>query len=367
MPESIDTSLDNLWWLRPQGWADTGRNDFLEGQRVRQEALRIGQQESQFRRDQVMQLLQYNLREKEANVRMAAELQQQKMMHDYMEDFPKVNAWADDPEQPIPKDLQSPKSMELIDQIRLRHSQSIVARDSTKAFAERVKKLNEISPELAGPFAPAIGRIPNDEILSRLAVAEGQAADLQRQRLTQPVAPGERVTAKIGGVTTTITGAKLETPEAMALKTRSLDLREQQLAIEDQRLVNATEQMKLRGKALDNQQRRQMQIALKANPTLLEEVNKLQTNVVEAEKELSDLKTAKAAGSTKTGFWRRDIDTVIAEKESAAKAAKAEHDSMVNAVLESMGMQPAATATTPSPATNKFRVNPQTGLLEPVQ
>jgi len=359
MPD-IDTSTSDLTWLRPH-WSETPNMSLV--------GLKIMEDRRKEQRSQMMEMLNYNLREKEANVRMQTEIMQQKSAHDFMDDFPKVNAWAQNPDQPIPTDLKSPKSMELIDQVMLRRSQSIVLKDSTKAFADRVKALNGVSPELAGAFAPYIGRIPTPEILDRLSTAEVQADELKRLRMEQPLAPGERRTTKEGGITTTQTGAKLETPEEMALKTRALDLRGQQIAIEDERLKNATEQMRLRDKSLNVQQRRSMQVALKANPHLLDEVNRLQTKMVDAGKELADLQASKASGSKTSGLWRRDIDTVITEQQHVYDAAKAEHESLVSTVLESLGMSdtpkvaPAAT-TTPKKRVRVIGPTGQTGTIE---
>src|SRR5437667_11877056 len=118
----IDTDLSGLWWLSPRRWQDTGPNQFLEGQRVRQEAMRLGQQESQFRRQQVMDMLNYNLREKEANVRMTSEIQAQKEYHDYLDDVPKLNALLANPDADMPKDFKSAKAITQAEQIR-RHSE----------------------------------------------------------------------------------------------------------------------------------------------------------------------------------------------------------------------------------------------------
>lgn len=235
MPE-YDTDTSSLWWLKP---------DWHKSPNMALVGMEMAQKQQQQSRDFALKMAQHNLDEKQANVDMVTKLQQQKMTHDYMDDFPRVNAWAADPEQPVPTDLKSPKSMELIDQIKLRHSQSIVAKDSTRAFAERVKNLNVVSPELAGKFAPMIGRIPTSDALYELSLAETQAEQIKGKRLQEPVAPGERVTAKVGGVTVTKTGEKVVPDSVKALEERKVQLREDELALRKVGKTQEAQRLKL--------------------------------------------------------------------------------------------------------------------------
>src|SRR5262249_27824362 len=157
-----------------------------------------------------------------------------RMAHDFLEDIPKINRWAaasqTDPTAPLPE-LTSPRSWELVNQIQLRNAQSTVARESSRAFADRVKALGGLSPELAGQFTPFIGRIPTPEVLDRLAGAEVQARSQQREAMTEPLKPGEKRQVKIGGVTYTAQGEKPVSEVQLDLEQQKIDLRKQEMEL----------------------------------------------------------------------------------------------------------------------------------------
>lgn len=141
----IDTSTQGLWWLQPQNWTETSQN-------LIPSMLDRASRNQQQKRDNVMKMLEFNLREKEANVRMQSDIINQKEYHDYLEDVPKLNALMAKPDQAMPTDFKSAKGIQQAETIRRNSAWSKAREDGLRDLQEQQTFIFKNAPQSIPEF-----------------------------------------------------------------------------------------------------------------------------------------------------------------------------------------------------------------------